>query len=317
MELFERVKALGRAGRPHEGIALVERAAAIGDPEACVILAHWHLYGTDRPRNTGAAYGLLEHAHHKGNPLATRILANLTANGTGCQADPRKALEVLRSIAGVDPAAEAQLAVLERAMTLQEKNSDREQLSIDPHIEIVRKLLLPDECEYLMRIAEPSLKPSFIFDAATGAGKPDPIRTSDGASFLPHDEDLVVQAINRRIAVATGTHVRDAEALYVMRYLQGQEYKPHLDALPGLQQQRAWTAIAYLNDDYGGGATEFTELSISVRGQAGDLLIFRNIHENGRADARVRHTGRPVTAGVKWIGTRWIRQGHHDPYGLG
>ena len=179
-------------------------------------------------------------------------------------------------------------------MTVQERTTDREQLSIDPHIEIVRKLLLPEECEYLIRVAELSMKPSLIFDVQTGAGKPDPIRSSDGASFLPHDEDLVIQAINRRIALATGTHVRDAEALYVMRYSPGQEYKPHLDALAGLQQQRAWTAIAYLNDDYRGGVTEFTELSISVRGQAGDLLIFRNIYEDGRADARVRHSGRPL-----------------------
>ena len=90
MELFEHVKALGRAGRPHEGIELVERAAANGDPEGCVILAHWHLYGTYRPRNTGAAYRLLEHAHHKGNTHAAKILANLTANGTGAKPIRRK-----------------------------------------------------------------------------------------------------------------------------------------------------------------------------------------------------------------------------------
>jgi prolyl 4-hydroxylase len=318
MSLFEQAKALGRAGRPQDGVALIERAAEQGDPEGSLILAHWHLYGNDRPRNPAAAYRLLEDAARKGSTQAARTQANLTANGTGTEADRDKALQILQQIAGVDAAAAAQLEMLPRLMTLDEaKDAKRERLSSDPSIEIVRKLLLPHECQYLMRSAEPSLRPSLIFDAATGQGKPDPIRTSHGASFLPHDEDLVIQEINRRIALATGTDVHQAEALYVMRYTPGQEYKPHLDALAGLRQQRAWTAITYLNNDYEGGATVFPELSITIAGEAGDVLIFSNLTSDGQADFRMRHSGLPVTAGVKWIATRWIRQGPHDPYDRG
>ena len=134
---------------------------------------------------------------------------------------------------------------------------------------------------------------------------------------MPHDEDLVLQAINRRLAQASGTGVGHAEALFVMRYTPGQEYKPHLDALAGLRQQRAWTAITYLNEGYEGGETVFPELSISIRGRIGDVLIFSNVHADGSADPRVRHGGLPVTRGEKWIATRWIRQGPHDPYDTG
>jgi prolyl 4-hydroxylase len=318
MTLFDEAKALGRAGRPLEAVALIERAAADGDAEGNLILAHWLLQGSDRPRDAQAAHRHLEVAAQKGSTEAVRMRANLTASGTGCPADQGAAIAMLEGIAGEDRAAAAQIAMLPRLMSEADAGTaTRDSLSSDPRVEIVRQLLLPDECGYLIGVAEPKLKPSLIYDAVTGRGKPDPIRTSHGAHFVPHDEDLVLQAINRRLAAASGTRVDQGEALFVMRYTPGQEYKPHLDALPGLRQQRAHTAIAYLNDGYEGGATVFPELGISIRAGTGDVLIFDNVDSNGRADPRVRHGGEPVTSGAKWIATRWIREGPHDPYDRG
>lgn len=318
MKLFDQARALARAGRPDDGVALIESAANRGDPEGSFILAHWLLYGSDRPRDVKAAHRHLQTAANNGNPAAARALAHLTASGTGCEADQDKALRLLRQIAGADPVAAEELSLLPRMMSeADSRTANRERVSSDPSIEVVRKLLLPEECAYLMRRAEPLLKPSLVDDPVSGQGKPDPIRTSHGAAFVPHEEDLVVQAINRRIALATGTDVHHAEALYVMRYTPGQEYKPHLDALAGLKNQRICTAIAYLNQDFEGGATVFPLLSISVRLGAGDVLIFRNVDADGEPDLRLRHAGEPVTGGVKWIATRWIRSGPHDPYDRG
>jgi prolyl 4-hydroxylase len=197
------------------------------------------------------------------------------------------------------------------------RQAKRELLSTDPHIELVKHVLLPDECAYLIRRGEPLLKPSLVYDPATPEGKPDPIRTSHGAAFLPHDADLVIQRINRRLAVASGTDERQGEALYVMRYTPGQQYRPHHDALPGLKTPRIRTAIAYLNSGYEGGATDFPDLSISVQGEPGDVLVFQNTDPQGRPHPRMRHAGQPVTRGVKWIATRWIRGAPHDPYDRG
>lgn len=318
MKLFDQASALARSGRPKEAVALIENAAAAGDPEGNFLVAHWLLYGSDRPRDVRAAYRHLEQSAGKGNARAVRALAHLTASGTGSDADPDKALAMLRRIAGADPVAASQLAMLPKMMRdADAAGAEREQMSADPHIEIVRRLLLPDECDYLIDRAEPMLKPSYVDDGKTGVGRPDPIRTSHGAAFVPHEEDLVVQAINRRIAAASGTDVHHAEALYVMRYTPGQEYRPHLDALPGLKNQREWTAIAYLNDGFEGGATTFPELGLSVRLGVGDLLVFRNSGPEGTPDLRMRHAGEPVTSGEKWIATRWIRHGPHDPYDRG
>src|SRR6059058_618264 len=119
MSLFAQAVALGRAGRPAEGVALVERAAAAGDAEGNFILAHWYLYGSDRPRDIGAARACLDKAAHRGNTDAVRILANLTAGGLGCAADWDKAVDMLRQIAASDATAAEQLALLPR-MTSEE-----------------------------------------------------------------------------------------------------------------------------------------------------------------------------------------------------
>jgi len=319
MSLFAQAVALGRAGRPAEGVALVERAAAAGDAEGNFILAHWHLYGSDRPRDVAAARVCLETAAEKGSTDAVRILANLTAAGTGSDPDWEGAVAMLRQIAGADPIAAEQLALLPRTMSDKDAaRAEREPLSSDPRIEVIKRVLSPEECAYLMRRAEPLLKPSFVDDPATGVlGRPDPIRTSHGAAFVPHDEDLIIQQINRHLAIVTGTGVDQREPLYVMRYTPGQQYRLHHDALDGLQNQRAWTAIAYLNTEYEGGATVFPDLSISIRGETGDVLIYRNVDAAGRPHRLMRHAGQPVTQGVKWIATRWIRAAPHDPYARG
>lgn len=319
MKLLEQAKAVAaRSGRPGDAIAIIEAAARSGDADGNFLVAHWLLYGSDRPRDPRAAYRHLERAAQGGKAEAMRVLAHLAANGTGCDADREKALALLREAAASDPIAAGELALLPDLMSESEANAaKRDLISADPHIEIIRGLLNEKERAWLMRRAEPLLRPSYVDDGKTGIGRPDPIRTSHGAAFLPHEEDLVVQSINHRIATATGTEVSQAEALYVMRYEPGQEYKPHLDALPGLRNQREWTAIAYLNEGFEGGATVFPELGLSIRGEPGDVLAYRNVDSDGDPDPRLRHAGEPVTSGAKWIATRWIRIGPHDPYDRG
>lgn len=316
--LFDEAAKVARSGRPEDGIRFIEEVARNGDPDANFIVAHWLLYGTDRPRDLESARRHLEVAASRGNFEAMRVLAHLVAGGYGGDRDRDKAAAMLGKIAPSDPVAAGELDLLPRMMGESEASArPREPLSDDPHVEIVRGLLTAEECAWLMRRGEPLLKPSFVDDGKTGIGRPDPIRTSHGAAFLPHEEDLVVQAINRRIAAVTGTDVRHAEALYVMRYAPGQQYRPHLDALPGLENQRAWTAIFYLNSGFEGGATRFPELGLSIRCNPGDLLVYRNVDSAGDPDPRLRHAGEPVASGEKWIATRWIRTGPHDPYDRG
>jgi prolyl 4-hydroxylase len=315
--LFRQAAEIARAGRPEDGVRFIEEAAERGDRDGNLIVAHWLLYGSDRPRDAAAARRHLQQAGEAGSAEALRVLAHLTASGTGCDPDQHRALAMLRRAGKSDAIAAAELAMLPHLAGADHAPMMRERVSADPHIEVVRRLLGPEECAWLIRRAEPLLKPSFVDDGKSGMGRPEPIRTSHGAAFVPHEADLVVQAITRRIADATGTAADNGEALYVMRYAPGQQYRPHLDALPGLANQREWTAIAYLNDAFEGGNTTFPDLGLSLRLHPGDLLVFRNSDSAQTPDPRMRHAGEPVTAGEKWVATRWIRHGPHDPYDRG
>lgn len=310
MSILDEAQSLARAGRRSDAVALVRRAADANDPEALFALANWRLYGLNGPRDPAAAHALLERAAEAGNEEAPRLHATLIGNGTGCPADPARARAMLDALAG-DPHVKRQIDLLD---AIHPREFTVDALSADPPIRIVRGLLSRDECRYLIDMAAPALRPSVIVDAATGRPKPDPVRTSDGMNFGPAQEDLVVGALNRRIAAATGTAPECGEPLHILRYVPGQEYKPHLDALPGTANQRVWTALIYLNHDYLGGETRFEKLDLAARGEPGDALIFRNVTEDGSGDPRTRHAGLPVTEGVKWLATRWIRARAFDPF---
>ncbi|MEZ5921041.1 MAG: 2OG-Fe(II) oxygenase [Parvularculaceae bacterium] len=107
--------------------------------------------------------------------------------------------------------------------------------------------------------------------------------------------------------------VKWGEALNVLRYRPGEEYRVHHDFLspedPELaaRGQRIRTALLYLNDGYKGGETHFLEPDIRISAKAGDVLVFDNVDEKGAPDVSARHAGSPVETGVKWLATIWFR----------
>jgi prolyl 4-hydroxylase len=157
------------------------------------------------------------------------------------------------------------------------------------------------------------LEPSAIVDPSTGRLRPHPVRTATAAVIGPAKEDLVIRAINHRLAAITGTATEQGEPLSVMRYDISQQYRMHVDALPGADNQRIKTAIVYLNHGYEGGETLF-EHGPKIAGRQGDAIVFDNVKGDGAADPLSRHAGLPIVRGVKWIATRWIRQAAYDPW---
>ncbi len=313
MSVMKRAQELARSGKQREAVEAVEQAASAGDPDALLALANWRLFGLYGPRDLAAVHELLEKGSQAGSIEAARMWANLIGNGTGCPSDPDRAQQVLRGLAPHDPQSERQLRVLGE-MKPETGSETAEVLNEAPPVRIFRGFLLPSECRYLRTAAEPALRPSSVIDPRTGRQVPHPVRNSAGMNFGPADEDLVIHAINRRIAAATGTDVASGEPLHILRYSPGQQYKPHVDALPGADNQRESTMLLYLNSEYAGGETVFTELGITVRGNEGDALLFRNTTLDGRGDDRTRHAGLPVLAGVKWLASRWIRQRPYSPW---
>jgi len=276
------------------------------DGAAALSLAEARLMGDDGKPDAATALALVEQGARLGNADARRAWVYMTAAGIGRTADPEAAREMLAELAKEDRFAAVQLAFLGHVQCTERlAGVSPEILSDDPRVTIHRGLFSAAECKYLMLLGTPWLERAKVIDEATGAGVLDAIRDADTSSFPPLAEDLVVQKINACIAEASGTDKAWGEPITILRYEPGQQYRPHHDA--GAKAVRHWTALIWLNDDFEGGETDFPDVGLRVKGAVGDLLLFHNVTSGGVPDPRMMHAGLPVTKGVKWLASRWIR----------
>ncbi len=175
----------------------------------------------------------------------------------------------------------------------------------------------------LIELAAPLVRRSTIVDARTGETRADPMRTSSHVTFAPRQHDHVLEAIEQCIARVSGLPALHGEFVQILRYRVGEEFKPHVDyfnesgeaAYRSLADggQRAQTVLIYLNDDYAGGTTSFPKLGLDIRGNRGDILHFHNLDADGRGHRDTLHAGTPVTAGEKWLLSKWIRSEAYPP----
>jgi prolyl 4-hydroxylase len=309
--IAERAERLAAGGRRTDAVRLLEDGARRNDGDALFTLAAWYLAGQHLPRDLVQSRNLFAHAVKAGRGDALAVYIAFVANGTGGAADWREAMRLLTAFAPSDPAAEAQLRLI-GAMALAEDGGPgqlptAERLSERPDVVRFGALFTAAECDYLAGLAEPMLGPAVVVDPGSGRFILDPVRKSDVAAFPLAIENPAVRALNRRIAAASGTDVAQGEPLQVISYRPGQQYKPHVDAIAGADNQRSLTMLVYLNDGYDGGETQFLPEGPIVRGAKGDAILFRNVDAAGRPDPASRHAGLPVTTGRKLIASRWIR----------
>lgn len=306
------------AGDADRAVRVLEGGCALDDGDALFTLGTWYLAGQGVARDRGEAAGLLRAATQAGNTDAARMEVALIGNGSFGPPDWPRALALLEDAAQTDPLARDQLDLVARmAIGLDGAPlavPEGAPLSASPRAWLFPALVTPAECDHLKAAALPIMEPSLIIDPVTGQDKAHPIRTSDGTVLGPAREDLVVRAVAMRLAAASGTMVAQGETFSVLRYVPGQQYRLHVDTLPATDNQRIKTMILYLTDGYQGGETRFETGGLTIRGQKGDVLLFDNVLPDGRPDPASRHAGLPVTAGEKWVATRWIRQGPYDPW---
>jgi prolyl 4-hydroxylase len=298
------------------GVQIVREIASAGDPDGLFALADLFWSGTLVPQNPAQGRLLFEYAASYGHPQANILATNLLGNGVAGKLNWAAALERLEAEARAIPERRA-AADLIAVMNIDGDGNPRETakpraLSQHPRASMFEGLLTAAECDYLIKAAKQLFAPSMVYNEAHELVR-DTIRTSDGGAFHWLIEDPAIHALNRRIAAATGTPYDQGEALQILRYLPGQEYRPHFDFVDGAPNQRLWTALVYLNNDYEGGATRFVRTGLEVRGGTGDMLLFWNIQEDGHGDPLAEHAGLPVTSGTKYLATRWIREARWIP----
>lgn len=310
--MIDQAYALVRRGAAVEAVRLLEQQGAGEDGAGFLELAVWLLEGQVVRRDLALARKWFGRAAEAGNMVGASVHLAFLAIGVGGDRDWKQALRLLDELAPRHAPAREQQNLL-AAMPLDDQGdaltkAQGHELSVSPRIMAFYDLLSDAECDHLIALAEPLLQPSAIVDPATGRMRPDPVRTSAATTLAWVDENPVVHALNRRIAAASGTKVEAGEPLQILRYEGGQQYRPHHDALSGVSNQRVATMLVYLNAGYGGGETHFPAGDLKFKGRKGDALYFWNVLPDGSADPAALHSGLPVTAGRKFLATRWIRQ---------
>jgi prolyl 4-hydroxylase len=277
--------------------ALEQQAKTDGD--AAMNMAERLLLGVDvKPDRLGHADG-------------RRAWVYMTNAGIGCKADPAAARRMLAELAKEDRFAALQLAFLDH-VTCDKRLAEvtPRVICADPYLALYPQLFSAAECKYLAVLGTPWLGQASILNLTGEARLDDKIRDAESCS-IPHlAEDMVVHAVNRCIAAATGTPWINGEPLNILKYSPGQQYRPHHDGTGADNiTVREQTALIWLNEQFDGGETDFPRIKVRVRGGVGDMLVFRNVHANGDFDQRMLHAGLPVTEGIKWMASRWIQSG--------
>lgn len=183
-----------------------------------------------------------------------------------------------------------------------------------PLIRRFDRLLSAEECEYLMGVSARHLRPAEIVDQSNGQPLQSRVRTNQVAVMWPVQQDLVLHALNLRLAVAAGLPPQNGEMINVLMYRPGEEYRPHYDFFPveaakaDASGQRIRTLLVYLNAGYDGGETNFLAAGMKIKGNVGDAVLFHNCDAAGAPDKSSLHAGLPVLSSQKWLLSKWYRE---------
>jgi hypothetical protein len=188
----------------------------------------------------------------------------------------------------------------------------------DPLVETWEDVYSAEECEFMIALGEPHLQRSVTIPGNEARLVEHEHRTSSDHSFYTFQEDFALRWLQWRMVAQLGVPLANAEHLDLLRYLPGQEYRPHRDYLPPSAPgnsaradqpgQRVHTVFAYLADVEAGGETDFPLLDVRIVPKAGRVVHFTNLTRDGLPDPRTLHAGMPVIAGMKWLGTLWTRE---------
>ena len=320
----------------------LEQAAAQNHPAALCQLAYCQDHGLGGAVDSAEATRTWMRAADHGAARAASNLGWRYHAGFTVKQDPVRALAwYLRAKAADYPGASAALASLVAASNDQELRLARDlaaatiehdepigsdtgildvevrELSASPRVSLLKRLFTIDECDHLVNIARPFLKPSKVITKSGGI-ETDIQRTSEESPIWVQIRDLVVYRVEERMHELSQTPMAHGEPIMVLHYGTGMEYRPHVDYFDpdtghmkeqlSRGGQRIATIITYLSSVESGGSTDFPKANISIAPIKGDAVMFFNVLENGSPDPLTKHAGTPVIEGDKWLATRWIRE---------
>lgn len=215
-----------------------------------------------------------------------------------------------------------------------------ETLSVKPLVLSVTGFLNTEECQYIQRLAEPSMEYSDVVLMDKDAGRPaSDFRTSQ-TTFVRATDAFMVD-IDYRTSSLVRLPRSHQESVQVLRYGPSEKYDNHHDYFDPLAYQsdqrtlkrikngrknRMVTVFWYLSDVVSGGETIFPrfnggieksmkdcETGLKVKPEIGKVIIFYSMTPDGKLDPLSLHGACPVKEGVKWAANKWV---WNEPMGI-
>lgn len=196
-------------------------------------------------------------------------------------------------------------------------------LNKEPYISQFHKMFTNDECDFAIATSEKSnkFKRSGTYNGELRKSEILDWRTS--SSFVDDDDAFdsirkkCYELIKDKFSKINNFNINHFEKVQIQRYNVGEYVMGHTDYFNCgrhvTNNDKIATLIIYLNDDFTGGETSFDFLNIKVKPEKGSALFFLyNYDENVKNQSK--HQGLPITEGIKYIITCWIRE---KPIGSG
>jgi len=186
-----------------------------------------------------------------------------------------------------------------------------------PALAVLANVFSGEECEELIALARPHLRPSTVVDPRTGKDVIAEHRNSFGMFFRLR-ENAFLARLDRRVSEIMNLDLENGEGFQVLHYPTGAASSPHFDFLQASNAanqasiarsgQRVASLVVYLNDVESGGETVFPKAGWAVSPQRGNAVHFEYCNRLGQVDPDSLHGGNPVLQGEKWVATKWMRE---------
>eukprot|EP01064_Diplonema_japonicum_P034337 TRINITY_DN707_c2_g1_i1.p1 TRINITY_DN707_c2_g1~~TRINITY_DN707_c2_g1_i1.p1 ORF type:complete len:384 (+),score=27.76 TRINITY_DN707_c2_g1_i1:40-1191(+) len=128
-------------------------------------------------------------------------------------------------------------------------------------------------------------------------------------------DSKIVDLIEARVINKTGLPLNKAYYAQLLQYEKDEWYHVHTDCMInplGVEyDDRIYTILIYLSEPEGG-ETSFPLLGKDFKPRLGDLVVWRNLDNNGHCNTATAHVAKSVASGVKYVYQKWWKIRHQD-----
>lgn len=195
-------------------------------------------------------------------------------------------------------------------------------LAMRPRVLVRRNFATREECAHLMFKAAGMLVPAERYRKRGSVNDDAEVLafSGRGSPLGPMHSDAVIRRLESRLITETGWPPAALEPCSIIRYLPGEEYRPHVDYFEAEQiarnaaelgdcgGQRLATFLLYLRAPEEGGETVYERTGVVVSGERGLAVVHYNVTPEGTPDPLSLHSGRPINRGEKWLWRSTLRE---------